>query len=242
MFKKLINNAKGNLNNLKLAANKSDSDKTPANSKQNQSVNQDQFQELSERVTFFPIFLQRNSIPHDSNLFFSLLKSILISSTNTNTRIYKSLFKNMKNTLLLSATNTTVPPSRSLPPLIFQPDMIGEFRMTKEKLILLEQERKRLLIENEQYKTQNDQLKSFINQQTLNTQNSTDSPRSKTSSPKTKQSIQRQTSSINEDQPADDEFVTALKSRVLKLVEELTKAEEPICVMNNFPSQPDQNR
>ncbi len=114
--------------------------------------------------------------------------------------------------------------------------MIGEFRMTKEKLILLEQERKRLLIENEQYKTQNDQLKGFINQQTLNTQNtqnSADSPRSKTSSPKTKQSIQKQTSSVNDDQAIDDELVTALKSRVLKLVEELTKAEEPICVKHN---------
>ncbi len=57
MFKKLINNAKGNLNNLKLAA-KSDSDKTPPNSKQNQPANQDQLQELPDRVNFhFPFSL-----------------------------------------------------------------------------------------------------------------------------------------------------------------------------------------
>jgi len=210
MFKKLINNAKGNLNNLKLAANKSDSDKTPANSKQNQSVNQDQFQELSERP-FEIDFDQLYEYEYED------LQEFVQEYEK-----YSTSIRNKYN------------------------DMIGEFRMTKEKLILLEQERKRLLIENEQYKTQNDQLKSFINQQTLNTQNSTDSPRSKTSSPKTKQSIQRQTSSINEDQPADDEFVTALKSRVLKLVEELTKAEEPICVnvlglMANFQQSPQSN-
>jgi len=124
-------------------------------------------------------------------------------------------------------------------------DMIGEFRMTKEKLILLEQERKRLLIENEQYKTQNEQLKGFINQTTLQTQNSSDSPRSKTSSPKTKQTIQKIPSSNNVEQ-TDDELVTALKSRVLKLVDELTKAEEPICVnviglMANFQQSPQSN-
>jgi len=124
-------------------------------------------------------------------------------------------------------------------------DVIGEFRMTKEKLILLEQERKRLLIENEQYKTQNEQLKGFINQTTLQTQNSSDSPRSKNSSPKTKQTLQKIPSSNNVEQ-TDDELVTALKSRVLKLVDELTKAEEPICVnviglMANFQQSPQSN-
>jgi chromosome segregation ATPase len=213
MFKKLINNAKGNLNNLKIAANKSDSDKTTPNSKQNQPANQDQLQELPDRP-FEIDFDQLYEYEYED------LQDFIQQYDQ-----YSTSIRNKYN------------------------DTIGEFRMTKEKLILLEQERKRLLIENEQYKTQNDQLKSFINQQTLNTQNtqnSADSPRSKTSSPKTKQSIQKQSSSVNEDQGTDDELVTTLKSRVLKLVEELTKAEEPICVnviglMANFQQSPQSN-
>lgn len=98
--------------------------------------------------------------------------------------------------------------------------------MAREKLSLFEQERKRLLSENEQYKVHLENLKRVIDEKSTPT-NKPETPTTKSSSPKRLEEFSPD--SIDLDQN-EDGIVEKLRIRGEKLIFELQKAEEPLCV------------